>query len=607
MSAGTLPALRTRIDPEASDDDLVAATRAGDNRAYGVLWDRHSPAALRAARSITSSIDAEDLVSEAFAKTFSAIRNGGGPTDAFRPYLFAAVRSAAATWGGKQKDVTLEYIDELAVDDSEETLDLLSDKTLLSEAFKELPERWRTLLWYLEVEGMRPREIAPLMGLSPNAVSVLATRAREGFKVAWLNAHIKEPGREAECRWTCERIVAHGRKRHISRSDRARFDAHLELCRRCAMASAEVAQASSKLRAVLLPMILGSPAAAAYSASSPAPASAAAGASVLANPSAPLLIVGVAVVVVTVAAAIGAVAAQLAPVEPPNTERQAPSELVVDDPAPISSPVAVDPSPIPEPPAPIPDLQPHPLPDVEPSFPGETVEQTSPLDVTPSSVPTAPPAEPRTRPESPTEQPPAEQPPAEPPVVEQPPVELPLTLSWSVPASAVVPPPLTGTGTPGARVDIIDRFGRIVGTTLVPADGEFSVSPDADAMYQGMLVTARHTSPVDGDVTVSAAVGPVVFEVPSLSDRSDGVVRRSDADGDGASDDIALELHGLEGSTVSLTIDDDAASSALLSDSSTIASLLDVRLGAHRVTVRYVDPATGAVGPAEEEHIVVIP
>ena len=90
-----------RTASEVSDDELVLATRAGDSRAFGVLWARHSPAALRAARSITSSIDPEDLVSEAFAKTFSAIRNGGGPTDAFRPYILAAVRSAAATWGGK--------------------------------------------------------------------------------------------------------------------------------------------------------------------------------------------------------------------------------------------------------------------------------------------------------------------------------------------------------------------------------------------------------------------------------------------------------------------------------------------------------------------------
>ena len=257
MSASTVRERRMRTASEVSDDELVLATRAGDSRAFGVLWDRHSPAALRAARSITSSIDPEDLVSEAFAKTFSAIRNGGGPTDAFRPYIFAAVRSAAATWGGKQKDVVaLEHIDELPVEHTDDSLDLLSDKALLTAAFKDLPERWRTLLWYLEVEGMKPREIAPLMGMTPNAVSVLAARAREGFKLAWLQAHITEPGRDPECRWTCERIVAQGRKRHVARADRARFDAHLERCTRCTIASAEIERASSKLRAVLLPVVL---------------------------------------------------------------------------------------------------------------------------------------------------------------------------------------------------------------------------------------------------------------------------------------------------------------------------------------------------------------
>uniref|UniRef100_UPI0028991DB0 RNA polymerase sigma factor n=1 Tax=Microbacterium sp. TaxID=51671 RepID=UPI0028991DB0 len=312
------------LDADLSDHDLVEATRAGDSNAYGVLWDRHSPSALRAARAITSSIDPEDLVSEAFAKTFSAIKNGGGPTDAFRPYLFAAVRSAAATWGGRQKDIALEYIDEMPVDDTDDSLDLLSDRSLLTAAFKDLPERWRTLLWYLEVEGMKPREIAPLMGLSPNAVSVLAARAREGFKTAWLQAHIAAPERDPECRWTCERIVAQGRKRHIARADRVRFEAHLQQCRRCTIANVEVTEASSKLRAVLLPLILGGPAAALYSAGSPAPASASVSASGgAAKNLAPLLVAAGAILAVGAGAV--AFASQLLPADAPGSHASAPT------------------------------------------------------------------------------------------------------------------------------------------------------------------------------------------------------------------------------------------------------------------------------------------
>ncbi|MGN7950236.1 sigma-70 family RNA polymerase sigma factor [Microbacterium sp. 22215] len=598
MSAATPVDARTRIDPDTSDDDLVRATRAGDSRAYGVLWDRHSPAALRAARSITSSIDPDDLVSEAFAKTFSAIRNGGGPTEAFRPYLFAAVRSAAATWGGKQKDLALDYIDELPVDDAEDSLDLLSDRALLTAAFKDLPERWRTLLWYLEVEGMKPREIAPLMGMTPNAVSVLATRAREGFKVAWLHAHIKEPGRDAECRWTCERIVAQGRKRHVARADRARFESHLESCRRCTMASAEVAQASSKLRAVLLPAIIGGPAAAAYSAASPAPASAAVVAGALPRGAMPWLVVGGTVVVVTVAAAIVAVAAQLAPTETPAADG-APA-LVIESPAPISTPVSQEAPVVPTvpviPPAPpatepdaqtLPDSPAEPAPDsvVEPAPSPQIDEETTPL-------------EPRSRPQV--------RPPAAPPVVE-PIHEVPVTISWIIPPGSTDIPPITGSGTPGAQIAIIDEGGLVVATAIVDEAGTFSVVPDADALHQDMSVSVRHTAPDTGEVTVSDPIGPIGFDTPVLADHSNGFLARTDVDGDGEHDDLALVVQGIVGATVSLSFDGGPASTVLLSDASTVATLLDVPPGFRKVTVRYVDPVTGALGVAEVDRILVSP
>ncbi|WP_369208888.1 hypothetical protein [Streptomyces sp. PU-14G] len=36
--------------------------------------------------------------SEAFARTLQAVRSGGGPTEAWRPYLLTAVRRTAAAW-----------------------------------------------------------------------------------------------------------------------------------------------------------------------------------------------------------------------------------------------------------------------------------------------------------------------------------------------------------------------------------------------------------------------------------------------------------------------------------------------------------------------------
>lgn len=620
--------LRTRTDSEVSDDELVLATRAGDSKAFGVLWDRHSPAALRAARSITSSIDPEDLVSEAFAKTFSAIRNGGGPTDAFRPYIFAAVRSAAATWGGKQKDVVaLEYIDELPVEHTDDSLDLLSDKALLTTAFKDLPERWRTLLWYLEVEGMKPREIAPLMGMTPNAVSVLAARAREGFKLAWLQAHIKEPGRDPECRWTCERIVAQGRKRHVARADRARFEAHLERCTRCTMASAEIERASSKLRAVLLPVIIGGPAAAAYSAGSPAPAAAAA-VSWLPRGRSQWLVAGGSVAAATAVVAVAAVAAQLAPVGTPDADDS--SALVVASPAPIESPGSAGLPTLTEPPAPTeppaespveseapvepqppatvretqPDLEVVDAPIIVPRAPTDTTEPAPPGDAR-TQPPVRPPSAPVQQP--PVEVPPVEVPPVEVPPVVDPPVDVPVTISWTILPTTAALPTITGTGAPGAAVEIVDETGRVVATAIVGADGTFSVRPDVDTLHQGISISMRHISPTTGEQTVSEPTGRTYFPVPGLAEDSDGVISRTDADGDGRRDDLTLDVRGVAGSTASVSVDGGLASTVLLTGDSTFVSFVDIRPGLHRVTLRYVDPATGALGVADTDHILVVP
>src|SRR6478609_4758272 len=82
--------------PMADDQALLAAARAGDQRAFAALYRSHHRRAMHEARKVVSnSSDAEDCVAAAYASTFQAIRKGGGPTEAFKPYLMAAVRNSA--------------------------------------------------------------------------------------------------------------------------------------------------------------------------------------------------------------------------------------------------------------------------------------------------------------------------------------------------------------------------------------------------------------------------------------------------------------------------------------------------------------------------------
>jgi DNA-directed RNA polymerase specialized sigma24 family protein len=46
----------------------------------------------------------------------------------------------------------------------------------IAEAMRSLPERSRLVLWYAEVEGMKPRDLGPVVGIAPNAASALLIR-----------------------------------------------------------------------------------------------------------------------------------------------------------------------------------------------------------------------------------------------------------------------------------------------------------------------------------------------------------------------------------------------------------------------------------------------
>ena len=240
-----------------SDGSLVMAARAGDRDAFAVLWQRHARSGLRVARQFTSSIDADDLVSEAYARIYQRVLAGGGPDGAFRPYLYTTIRNLASRWGGNRRDVNVNDIDDfedLAAADDPTTAAL--DRTLTVRAFRALPDRWQSVLWYTEVEGMDPHEVAPILGLTANGVAALSYRAREGLRKAWLQAHVSDASASGECQWSIARFGDYARD-GLSARDRTRLRDHLATCARCSIISEEVDEVGSRLALVLLPLLLG--------------------------------------------------------------------------------------------------------------------------------------------------------------------------------------------------------------------------------------------------------------------------------------------------------------------------------------------------------------
>lgn len=168
---------------ERSDAELVSHTRDGGMDAFAVLYLRHRPVMRGAARRIVRRSEVDDVVADAFAATLEQVRRGRGPTTSVRAYLLTAVRREAWRRSARDRRVLLgEDVDSL-VDPGTTT----GEHDEVEAAFRALPRRWRLVLWQLEVEGRRPRDLADELGLTPNAVAALGYRARVGLRAAYGN------------------------------------------------------------------------------------------------------------------------------------------------------------------------------------------------------------------------------------------------------------------------------------------------------------------------------------------------------------------------------------------------------------------------------------
>ncbi len=255
-------------EPPLSDTELVARVRGGDDGAYEELYRRHAAAVRRYARGCCRDAHtAEDLTGEVFARTLQAIRGGSGPESAVRAYLLTTVRRAAAGWGdtAKREQLVEDFAlfatsaafaaspagGEAAAAGAEVRAMHDADQSLAMRAFRTLPERWQAVLWHTAVEDESPSKVAPLLGLTPNATAVLAHRAREGLRQAYLQAHVNAAlTAEGGCGRYADRLGAHARGGLRLRADRE-LRGHLAECGRCRAAAADLADINACLKSVL--------------------------------------------------------------------------------------------------------------------------------------------------------------------------------------------------------------------------------------------------------------------------------------------------------------------------------------------------------------------
>ncbi|RBM17140.1 hypothetical protein DI005_22880 [Prauserella sp. PE36] len=246
-------------DDEAADDAaLIAAVRDGRVDAYAELVERHVGAALGVASLLEAgALDREDFVADAFARVFSAIRQGGGPDERFRAYLLATLRNVVATARrrGRRVELHADVPEVMLAAGADERAEDRRAAELARTAFASLPARWRAVLWYSEVEGRKAATVGKMLGIKPNAAAALAVRAREGLRQAFLQAHVPYAV-DSDCErfradlgtWVRGKLRG-GRSRVLTR--------HLDNCPACRDVATALKEVNNALPGVFVPVLCG--------------------------------------------------------------------------------------------------------------------------------------------------------------------------------------------------------------------------------------------------------------------------------------------------------------------------------------------------------------
>lgn len=243
---------------EDSDAQLVLLVRSGNKAAFETLFARHhSMARAVAAAQLDNFADVDDVVADAFTSVYQALAAGKGPDSFFRAYLLTAVRRVAhrTNRDATRTSPTSESYILDTVDTHDDPAVAKFESTAVAQAFRSLPERWQEVLWYVDIEGLKPAAASPLLGLTPNGVSALALRAREGLRQAYLQNHISTSAGE-DCEEYSTHLGAYSRE-GLSRRKQARVQEHLEGCPKCTALLLDLNDVQTAMRAWIFPLVAG--------------------------------------------------------------------------------------------------------------------------------------------------------------------------------------------------------------------------------------------------------------------------------------------------------------------------------------------------------------
>lgn len=169
------------------EDELVARARTGDTAAWSRLYAEHFDRVYRRLRYLTGNSDvAEDLAQETFARAFVALARGPAVTH-ISPWLHGiALNMARQHWrrvkntevAHSRLQTRLAMTNDDVVPGIERAAYLRQRAEMLYAVLDLLPGKFREVFILRELEGLRAKEVAELLGISTGNVHVRLNRAR---------------------------------------------------------------------------------------------------------------------------------------------------------------------------------------------------------------------------------------------------------------------------------------------------------------------------------------------------------------------------------------------------------------------------------------------
>lgn len=171
------------MNPDASDEDLIAHLAGGDEAAYRALVDRHLRSAYRfALRMFRQQAEAEDAVQEAFLRLWQKADRFRAGRGSFRAWFYRLLYNVSIDMMRRRPPFEPE-LDDDPPGDGDPARDLADDQRTraVMAALGQLPERQRAALLLTYYEGLSNKEAAAALDVGIKALEALLVRGRRAL------------------------------------------------------------------------------------------------------------------------------------------------------------------------------------------------------------------------------------------------------------------------------------------------------------------------------------------------------------------------------------------------------------------------------------------